>query len=86
MYHAVCREYIPNGTELNNEQVDEYAATWSPLRKSFLVNILCLRKSIFPAMLIGFLRPCGPTDRRSPCRLLSCISRRGMGEWKSHRH
>ncbi|KAJ1331779.1 tetrahydroxynaphthalene reductase [Microdochium nivale] len=31
MYHAVCREYIPGGTELGNEEVDEYAATWSPL-------------------------------------------------------
>lgn len=31
MYHAVCREYIPNGSNLNDDQVDEYAATWSPL-------------------------------------------------------
>lgn len=31
MYHAVCREYIPNGANLDNDQVDEYAATWSPL-------------------------------------------------------
>lgn len=31
MYHAVCREYIPNGDKLDNESVDEYAATWSPL-------------------------------------------------------
>ena len=23
MYHAVCREYIPNGANLNNDQVDE---------------------------------------------------------------
>lgn len=33
MYHAVCREYIPGGTELDDESVDEYAATWSPLRR-----------------------------------------------------
>ncbi|ORY58235.1 short chain dehydrogenase [Pseudomassariella vexata] len=33
MYHAVCREYIPNGTELDDESVDEYASTWSPLRR-----------------------------------------------------
>jgi tetrahydroxynaphthalene reductase len=33
MYHAVCREYIPNGEKLNNEQVDEYAAGWSPLHR-----------------------------------------------------
>lgn len=23
MYHAVCREYIPNGENLSNEEVDE---------------------------------------------------------------
>jgi len=33
MYHKVCREYIPNGENLNDEQVDEYAATWSPLHR-----------------------------------------------------
>ena len=33
MYHAVCREYIPGGTELSDDQVDEYAATWSPLHR-----------------------------------------------------
>jgi len=31
MYHAVCREYIPGGEKLNDEEVDEYAKTWSPL-------------------------------------------------------
>lgn len=33
MYHAVCREYIPNGSELDNEGVDEYAAGWSPMHR-----------------------------------------------------
>lgn len=33
MYHAVCREYIPNGDELDNQSVDEYAAGWSPLHR-----------------------------------------------------
>jgi len=33
MYHAVCREYIPNGANLTDEQVDEYAATWSPVQR-----------------------------------------------------
>jgi tetrahydroxynaphthalene reductase len=33
MYHAVCREYIPGGSDLDNEGVDEYAATWSPLHR-----------------------------------------------------
>lgn len=33
MYHAVCKEYIPNGDNLTDEQVDEYAATWSPMNR-----------------------------------------------------
>lgn len=33
MYHAVCREYIPGGAELDDDGVDEYAATWSPLTR-----------------------------------------------------
>ncbi|KAI9688903.1 MAG: Elsinochrome reductase 1 [Bathelium mastoideum] len=33
MYHAVCREYIPGGDKLSNDQVDEYAATWSPMTR-----------------------------------------------------
>ena len=33
MYHAVCKEYIPNGENLTHEQVDEYAATWSPMNR-----------------------------------------------------
>jgi len=33
MYHAVCKEYIPNGENLSNDQVDEYAATWSPMNR-----------------------------------------------------
>lgn len=30
MYHAVCKEYIPGGEKMNNDEVDVYAATWSP--------------------------------------------------------
>ncbi|KAI2635431.1 short chain dehydrogenase [Xylaria nigripes] len=33
MYHAVCREYIPNGANLTDEEVDEFACTWSPLHR-----------------------------------------------------
>lgn len=33
MYHAVCREYIPGGEKLSDDQVDEYAKTWSPLNR-----------------------------------------------------
>jgi len=30
MYHAVCKEYIPGGEKMSNDEVDVYAATWSP--------------------------------------------------------
>jgi len=30
MYHAVCKEYIPGGDKMDNDEVDEYAKTWSP--------------------------------------------------------
>lgn len=33
MYHAVCKEYIPGGDKLNNDEIDEYAKTWSPLHR-----------------------------------------------------
>lgn len=33
MYHKVCREYIPGGDKLSDDQVDEYAATWSPMNR-----------------------------------------------------
>jgi len=33
MYQKVCKEYIPNGENLNDEEVDEYAKTWSPLHR-----------------------------------------------------
>ncbi|CRK11425.1 Trihydroxynaphthalene reductase PfmaI like protein [Verticillium longisporum] len=33
MYHAVCREYIPGGTTLSDDEVDEYAAGWSPVHR-----------------------------------------------------
>lgn len=33
MYERVCREYIPNGENLSDKEVDAYAATWSPLNR-----------------------------------------------------
>ncbi|EGY23743.1 tetrahydroxynaphthalene reductase [Verticillium dahliae VdLs.17] len=33
MYHAVCREYIPGGATLSDDEVDEYAAGWSPVHR-----------------------------------------------------
>jgi tetrahydroxynaphthalene reductase len=40
MYHKVCREYIPNGENLNDDQVDEvwipYLASLSLIKVDFL--------------------------------------------------
>ncbi|OAA60359.1 tetrahydroxynaphthalene reductase [Niveomyces insectorum RCEF 264] len=33
MYHKVCREYIPNGSNFTDEETDEYAAGWSPIHR-----------------------------------------------------
>lgn len=33
MYQKVCKEYIPNGENLTDEEVDKYAATWSPMSR-----------------------------------------------------
>jgi len=33
MYQKVCKEYIPNGENLTDDEVDEYAKTWSPLHR-----------------------------------------------------
>ncbi|KAK6443541.1 putative secondary metabolism biosynthetic enzyme [Oleoguttula sp. CCFEE 5521] len=47
MYHAVCREYIPGGDKLSDDQVDEYAKTWSPLNR--------VGQPIDIARVVGFL-------------------------------
>lgn len=47
MYHAVCKEYIPGGDKLTNDQVDEYAATWSPHNR--------VGQPIDVARVVGFL-------------------------------
>lgn len=33
MYQKVCSEYIPGGDKLNDDEIDEYAKTWSPLHR-----------------------------------------------------
>lgn len=29
-YYAACRVYIPRGSELSNDQIDQHTRTWSP--------------------------------------------------------
>ena len=38
MYHAVCKEYIPNGENLNDEQVDEVGDAVTTLRNKEIAN------------------------------------------------
>jgi len=49
MYHAVCREYIPGGDKLSDDDVDEYAKTWSPLDRvgqpSDIARVACFLAS-----------------------------------------
>lgn len=47
MYHAVCKEYIPGGDKMNNDQIDEYAKTWSPHNR--------VGQPIDIARVVGFL-------------------------------
>lgn len=47
MYHAVCKEYIPGGEKMNNDEIDVYAATWSPHNR--------VGQPIDIARVVGFL-------------------------------
>jgi len=47
MYHQVCREYIPGGEKLSDDEVDEYAKTWSPMQR--------VGQPIDIARVVGFL-------------------------------
>ncbi|KAM3417789.1 hypothetical protein BST61_g6017 [Cercospora zeina] len=47
MYHAVCREYIPDGEKLSDDEVDEYAKTWSPMAR--------VGQPVDIARVVGFL-------------------------------
>jgi len=69
MYHAVCREYIPNGSNLNDDQVDEYAATWSPLGRVGLpidvARVTCFLASQDGEWINGKVRFSCPTSLTS---------------------
>jgi len=47
MYHAVCKEYIPGGEKMTNDEIDVYAATWSPHNR--------VGQPIDIARVVGFL-------------------------------
>jgi len=41
MYHKVCREYIPNGANLNDAEVDEVRELMLEKLQSLIVLIVC---------------------------------------------
>jgi hypothetical protein len=64
MYHAVCREYIPNGDKLNNEEVDE-VWTWS----------FAWRRRASHANMADSMPPDGLPSTASACRsILPAVS------------
>lgn len=52
MYHKVCREYIPNGANLNDEQVDEVrkSLNWSRITADF--NYSTLQPGVLCTVLV----------------------------------
>lgn len=80
MYHAVCREYIPNGANLDDEGVDEVSLL-SPKKGRNTANRVCLVRCHLVA----------PPPRRSPhrhCprRLLPRVPGRRVGQRQGHWH
>ncbi len=70
MYHAVCREYIPNGENLSNDQVDEVCLNMSSgIRKTSLTHV-----AVRCHMVAN--EPRRPANRHRPCCLLPRLPRR----------
>ena len=69
MYHAVCREYIPGGAKLSNDQVDEVCTP---------VEWICFKHSSLTAFLVRCYlvsnEPCRPTRGYCSRCLLPCQS------------
>ena len=79
MYHAVCREYIPNGDKLTNDQVDEVRD----------IHVHCrfptINSSVVRCNLVAN-EPRRSANRHRPRCLLPRLSRRRMGQRQGYRH
>lgn len=47
MYHAVCREYIPDGEKLSDDEVDEVSSDQDPVLE-LVLTVLAVRKDMVP--------------------------------------
>jgi tetrahydroxynaphthalene reductase len=81
MYHAVCREYIPNGDKLTNDQVDEVRSDLATLAFQALANF----NSTVRRHLVAH-EPRRPAHRHRPRRLLPRLPGRRVGKRQGHRH
>lgn len=81
MYHAVCREYIPNGEKLDNEGVDEVclSASCSESGPAMLILVCLVRRWLVAAA------PRRSSHRHCPRGLLPGLARRRVdqrqGDW-----
>lgn len=81
MYHEVCREYIPNGANMDDEGVDEVSCSFSIHKTpdSRLTHTPVRCHLVAPA-------PCRSPYRHCPCRVLPGLQRRWLGQRQGHRH
>lgn len=95
MYQKVCKEYIPNGENLNDEEVDEVTKNPTPFPTSFLKD----PSPIFPSPICIILTayktvrqnlesspPSRSPNRYRTGRLFPRLPRRRMGKRQDHRN
>jgi tetrahydroxynaphthalene reductase len=81
MYHRVCREYIPNGEKLTDDQVDEVSSR----RLCSLIPTFADCQLLVRCHLVTN-EPCRPAHRHCPRSLLPGFPGRRVGQWQGHRH
>lgn len=53
MYHAVCREYIPNGANLDDDAVDEVSYSQSQIHETLLTSQIQYAATWSPLHRVG---------------------------------
>lgn len=77
MYHKVCREYIPNGENLTDDQVDEVR---SPLRSLMTKLTVIVRCNMVSSS------PCWSPNRHCPRSVFPCQPGRRVDKWEGSRN
>lgn len=80
MYHAVCREYIPDGENLSDDQVDEVSNLEILESTTQKLTSFTVREDMVAN------EPCWSANRHCPCRLLPRFAGRRVGQRQGHRH